>query len=186
MEVGRMMPGRFNKLYQKLPLFLAFAIPMFAGWSILNETYALNREENYHQMVITTFFTIIVVIMYVLFAFFVEGLMLHVPKYVHKYFPPAKLDSYDVYGPVPSETNVRNLEAWMAASKIEDEFASFNVVMGRPTGPMVLESARTAEAPGIFMCGPRQMIAMVKKETNKENSWLGKTRYCLYNEEFDM
>jgi NAD(P)H-flavin reductase len=196
MEVGRMMSGRFHKLYQRLPLFLAFAVPLFCGWAILNETYDWNREENFHQMVNTAFFTVVVVLMYFFFGLMVEGVMLHAPKVLNleKYFPPAKLDSFDVYCPVPamsssasSSTESGSTFASILESKMEDEFTSFKVVMGRPTGAMVLESASVAEAPGIFLCGPQAMVKMVKEETNKENrSWLGKTRYCLYNEEFDM
>jgi predicted ferric reductase len=62
----------------------------------------------------------------------------------------------------------------------------FKIVPGRPTGQQLLEGARKAEAPGIFLCGPEKLIHMVKKETKKDNYWLGRTRYCLYEEPFEF
>jgi hypothetical protein len=57
---------------------------------------------------------------------------------------------------------------------------------GRPTMDQIFEDARRAAAPGIFMCGPTALTRTVKAEASKENSFLGLTRYCLYDEPYEM
>jgi hypothetical protein len=56
----------------------------------------------------------------------------------------------------------------------------------RPTCDEIFEDARAAAEPGVFMCGPAALTRMVKEEAAKENSYLGLTRYCLYDEPYEM
>jgi hypothetical protein len=64
--------------------------------------------------------------------------------------------------------------------------ASLSRREGRPTADQLFEDARRAAEPGIFMCGPTALTRMVKAEAAKENSYLGLTRYCLYDEPYEM
>ena len=63
---------------------------------------------------------------------------------------------------------------------------SIVVVVGRPTVGTLLADASAASAPGIFLCGPVSLCDVVWKEVRKENSFLGLTRYCVYDEPFEM
>jgi predicted ferric reductase len=57
---------------------------------------------------------------------------------------------------------------------------------GRPSANDIMADASSAEPPDIFMCGPVSMTDAIKKETRKEHSLLGFTRFCLYEEPFEM
>jgi hypothetical protein len=99
-----------------------------------------------------------------------------------EFWPSEKLDSFELV--VESSLNLRVSLKGPADEDSSQEM--LKILAGRPSGPQVLEGARLAEAPGIFMCGPEKLIHMIKTETNKENTWLGRTRYCLYDEPFEF
>jgi hypothetical protein len=67
----------------------------------------------------------------------------------------------------------------------EEGKSSLHHVFGRPTDEAIFAQAQSATAPGIFMCGPEGLRAIVKKRARQENSNFGLTRYCLYEEEFE-
>jgi hypothetical protein len=71
-------------------------------------------------------------------------------------------------------------------SGTEEGESSLLHVCGRPTVEAMFAQAQSATAPGIFMCGPEGLCAMVKKRARQENSYFGLTRYCLYEEAFEM
>jgi hypothetical protein len=101
------------------------------------------------------------------------------------------LDDFALETAATSNVNqISDLESYNEAAGKADEQdpVSLVVLSGRPSGSQVLDGgACEAEAPGIFLCGPEKLIEMVKQETNKENkTWLGRTRYCLYDEPFEF
>ena len=57
---------------------------------------------------------------------------------------------------------------------------------GRPTTIDIFGETRSAECPGIFMCGPPAMTKLVRREAKKENSRFGLTRYAIYEDPFQM
>jgi predicted ferric reductase len=179
MELGRMMPARFSKFYWNIPLLLAFTISVWPAYIVLHKTYFMEEKENFKDLSITTFYTVVVVLMFGVFGILLEGIVLH----CRPYLPSEKLDSFELV--VESSRNLLvSLSGQATEESNNDEL--FKILSGRPTGPQLLEGARKAEAPGIFMCGPEQLIHMVKKETSKENYWPGRTRYCLYEEPFEF
>jgi hypothetical protein len=186
MELGRMMAGRYKNSWRNIPVFLAFSIPVFCMWAFLVETYDINQYENFEQMVSTTVFVLATVAFFFVIAVFVELAVLHFGKF----WPKEKLDDFEIHQPIPKgyRSGERNVESCISTwtTDYTSEFSSFSISHGRPEGNSVMATARASLAPGIFMCGPVTMVEMVKKETNKENSWFGKTRYCIYNEEFEM
>jgi hypothetical protein len=179
MELGRMMPARFSKFYWNIPLLMAFTISVWPAYIVLYKTYFTEDEENFKDRAITTFYTVVVVLMFAVFGFLLEGIVLH----CRPNWPSEKLDSFELV--VESSLNMRVSMSGPANEEGNND-ELFKILSGRPTGPQLLEGACKAEAPGIFMCGPEQLIHMVKKETNKENYWPGRTRYCLYDEPFEF
>jgi hypothetical protein len=119
--------------------------------------------------------TLVMTAMFWVFGVLVEGTVLH----LRKYWPTPTFDDFEIYLP-PKQGE--------AGSKctLDSEYTSLTIVHGRPTGEKVLAAAESSEAPGIFMCGPVPMINMIRNETNKQNSWLGLTRFCLYEEPFEF
>jgi hypothetical protein len=186
MELGRMMASRYKNSWRNIPVFLAFSIPVFCMWAFLVETHDINQYENFEQMASSALFVIAAVAFFFVIAVFVEFAVLHFGKF----WPKEKLDDFEIYQPIPEGYNIveSDVEAYIFTwtTDYTSEFSSFSISHGRPEGNSVMATARASLAPGIFMCGPVTMVEMVKKETNKENSWFGKTRYCIYNEEFEM
>jgi predicted ferric reductase len=175
MELARMMGGRFSKFYFNIPVFVAFNIPVWIGFVILFETYDWNLQENFKQMAATTVMTLVMTAMFGVFGVLVEASVLHLGKY----WPTPTFDDFEIYLPLKHGAPV-------SKCNLQSEYTSLNIVYGRPTGKQVLAAAESSEAPGIFMCGPVPMVDMVRKETNKQNSWLGLTRFCLYEEPFEF
>jgi predicted ferric reductase len=179
MELGRMMPARFSKFYWNIPLLMAFSISVWSAYIVLHKTYLLEELENFKDLSTTTFYTVVVVLMFGVFGFLLEGIVLH----FRAYWPSEKLDSFELVA--ESSLNMR-VSMSSPANEEDNNDELFKILSGRPTGQQLLEGARKAEAPGIFMCGPEKLIQMIKKETNKENYWPGRTRYCLYDEPFEL
>jgi predicted ferric reductase len=179
MELGRMMPARFSKLCSNIPLFVAFNIAVWPTYIVLHKTYLLEEEKNFKELSSAAFYTVVVVLMFGVFGFLLESIVLH----CRSYWPSENLDSFELV--VEGSLNVRANMTGPANSKSNND-ELFKIVPGRPTGQQLLEGARKAEAPGIFLCGPEKLIHMVKKETKKDNYWLGRTRYCLYEEPFEF
>eukprot|EP00804_Cyclotella_cryptica_P026691 CCRYP_007934-RA/>CCRYP_007934-RA protein AED:0.12 eAED:0.12 QI:343/1/1/1/0.5/0.33/3/245/827 len=177
MEVARMMPGRFRNILFNLPLFVFFSGALWAGFAIIFETYHLHESEelNFKRMASPAFFTLLLPIFYFFAGFCIEGAVL----FLHKRWPSEHADDFEVV-----RHDARSDEAAMQESVAE--FSTFELVSGRPTAEQLLRTAKEHEAPGVFMCGPVQMIDMVGRETRKENSWLGRTRFCVYEEPFEF
>jgi ferredoxin-NADP reductase len=176
MEVGRLMAGRFSRLYFNIPGFVALNVAIWCGHAIIYETYHWNESQNFKQMSATAFMTLVMTAMFGVFGVIAEAMVL----YFRPHWPTPTFDNFVIYLPVADNENGGK---WNLG---ESEFTSFKIVCDRPTGVGVLKAAREAEAPGIFTCGPAQMMDMVRHETNKENSWLGITRFCLYDEPFEF
>jgi predicted ferric reductase len=176
LEVGRFMVGRFSKAYFNIPVFVAFNFAVWCGFSIIFETYDWNQHENFKQLSATTVMTLVMTVMFGVFGILVEATVLH----ARTYWPTPTFDNFTVYLPL---SDGEKGGKW---SLIDSEHTSFNIVNDRPSGPRMLKAARDAEAPGIFTCGPTQMMDMVRHETNQENTWLGRTRFCLYDEPFEF
>jgi hypothetical protein len=164
MEVARFMVGRFSKFYFNIPVLFAFNLSVWCGFSIIFETYDWNQMENFKQMSATMIFTLVMTVMFVVFGFLAEGTVLH----LRKHWPSPTFDDFVLY--LPSNDTEKGGKKW---SLVESEYS-------------ILKTARNAEAPGIFTCGPAQMMDMVRYETNQENTWLGRTRFCLYDEPFEF
>jgi predicted ferric reductase len=178
MELGRMMPARYSKFYWNIPLLVAFNIAIWPAYILIHKTYFIEGEVNFKDLSTTAFYTVVMVLMFGVFGILLEGVVLH----FRKHWPSEKVDSFELV--VESSLNFR-VSMTGPANEVDDNDL-FKILPGRPTGPQLLEGARKAEAPGIFMCGPEKLIHMVKRETNKENTWLGRTRYCLYDEPFEF
>jgi hypothetical protein len=178
MELGRMMPARFSKWYWNIPVLVAFNIPIWSAFIVIYKTYYLEGGENFKELSATACYTAVVVLMFGVFGFLVEGIVLH----IRSKWPSECLDSFELV--VETSLNLRvNMRG---PGDQESKGELYRILPGRPVGAQVLDDARKVEAPGNFMCGPDPLIRMVKKETNKENSLFGRTRYCLYEEPFEF
>jgi ferredoxin-NADP reductase len=109
-----------------------------------------------------------------------EGIVLCLPKY----WPSPKFDffavrTYDVTMEDSATDEVVYVESSPAVIVL-------NHFAGRPSVDAILERAKQAHAPGIFACGPAAMTEAIKNEIAKENSPFGLTRYCFYDEPFEM
>jgi predicted ferric reductase len=178
MEVARMMPSRFKNISFNLPLFISFSGTLWAGFAIIFETYHIHRNEeesNFKRMSSPAFFALLLPVFYLVAGFCIEGSVL----LLRKFWPSEHLDDFELVQNHASSDETEMRESLCESTTIE-------MIRGRPTAEQMLTTAREHEAPGIFMCGPVQMIDMVRRETSKENSWLGRTRFCLYEESFEF
>ena len=186
LELARMLPRRYAHILWNLPFFVAFTgISWFVLWYLAVPTI-LNQEKltNYYEYSRLTWMTMYVVLMYVAFGIIVEATVLG----LRKYWPQPI--SEQTSGPDMSVVEENSIDM---AFDDEEEFdvdwhmdASIVYHSSRPTEMDIFGDARQASEPGIFMCGPIPLTSMIKKEARKENSYLGLTRYCLYDEPYEM
>jgi predicted ferric reductase len=188
-ELARMMPRRFSNPIWNIPLFISFSFAVWFGFWFLFTRDNI-ETQSYYDLSSMTWVTIYGILFYVGFGIVVEATVLA----LRKYWPKQSVDSFKVlYSPaVPSKTGKDQDNQDMNDIEIDtDNFQpKKNVTLvhrsGRPTEVQIFEDARNAVEPGIFMCGPTPLIQMVKKEASKENSIFGLTRYCLYDEPYEM
>ncbi len=173
MELGRMMPGRYSSILWNVPLFLAITIPTWLMYWYVFSNYEVKDTWSYHDLIQMTWTTVYSGLFFVAFAFFVEGVVL----VFRKYLPEPKLDDFEV-----DEFALKEECAVLSSG----DNVTIEFLKGRPSAEVIFEAARLAEAPGIFMCGPAAMTSAVRREASKENSFLGLTRYALYDEPFEM
>ena len=171
MEIARMMPGRFSSLAWNLPAFLAFSGMIWFGYWLIVHWY--NREHVLNDVLTRSFGNLCAIAAAIGVAVLVECTGLH----AWKYWPNAHADNFAI------SEYVKAVDGGSADLSMDSAIVH---VTGRPTGKDVVETAAAADSPGIFMCGPTAMIHAVKSEASKENSLLGLTRYCLYEEAFEM
>jgi predicted ferric reductase len=186
LELARMIPRRFPNPIWNIPLFISFSFAVWFGfWFLFTQDDI--EGESYYYLSRMTWVTIYGILIYVGFGIVVEATVLA----LRKYWPKPSVDSFNVVHSraVPSKTG-----KGQDMNDIEIDTDHFppnkNVTLvhrsGRPTEVQIFEDARHAIEPGIFMCGPTPLIQMVKKEASKENSIFGLTRYCLYDEPYEM
>jgi predicted ferric reductase len=183
-ELARMMPRRYSSLFWNIPFFVAVSTAIWFGFWYLFTSQGSHHVMSYYDQCRMTWITVYCALMYVGFGIVVELSVLMMGKF----WPKPKIDSFDVmYSPAEPLKQEQSIDHQEIDT---DEYIIDNVTMsfrsGRPTEFEIFELARQAEEPGIFMCGPSSLTRMVKKEASKENSLLGLTRYCLYDEPYEL
>ena len=188
LELARLMPRRYSNPIWNFPAFVAISAPTWFGfWFIFK--YYMYPYDSYYDLSLETLITMYFILISFGWGIGIEGVVLA----CRKVWPQPKMDAFDV---VHHQQATTAKEAMLEADLDSGEVvkmapnggAEVTIVLrqGRPTADQILASARVSEAPGIFMCGPAPLLGLVKKETSKENSYLGLTRYCLYEEQSEM
>jgi hypothetical protein len=183
LELARMLPRRYSVAVWNFPFFLLFTVSVFVGFQLLWDQNP-HDPMNYYDLSKMTWLVLYVVPLYFGFGILSEACVLG----LRKYWPQPKLDDFEI---VAVGGKMKELNDSDDGDINEDgNLPSANVTIvyrqGRPNADQVFEDARVAAEPGIFMCGPSALTHMVKAEASKENSYLGLTRYCLYDEPYEM
>ena len=184
LELPRMLPRRHSKALWNIPFFVFYSgVTFFGFWYLFSQTP--QKPSNYYELSKMTWITLYVVFMYIGFGILSETTVLH----LRKYWPQPAPDTFDVAAG-GKMIDLSDSDEDLSLSVRDANLPSANVSLvyrhGRPTSEQIFEDARAAAEPGIFMCGPSALTQMVKSEASKENSYLGLTRYCLYDEPFEM
>lgn len=183
MELARMLPARYLHVVWNIPYFLAFSGALWLGFHLM--FFPFNwAGPSLASMSKQTWITALVVVYFVAVAIIIEAIVL----LFRKRWPSPRPDDYEVeVAAVASGDNSEvDTEANGVENKVADVSGCFAVQEGRFGPEDVFADARAAYAPGIFLCGPIPMVAMVRAEARKENSLLGLTRYALYEEAYEM
>jgi predicted ferric reductase len=177
LELARMMPGRYSNPIWNVPFFVAYTGASFLGfWYLFSQDP--HDAMNYFDLSKMTWITLYALLMYIAFGVFVEATVLG----LRSYWPQPKADEFDVAFCTFDKSN----DVVAKADDDTSKGATISFRQGRPTVDKLFEEARKSTEPGIFMCGPSSLTSMVKTEASKENSYLGLTRFCLYEEPFEM
>ncbi|GAX18370.1 hypothetical protein FisN_23Hu264 [Fistulifera solaris] len=185
LELPRMLPRRYAEFRWNIPYFVFYTAVTVAG-----VVYLFDRTPqtvmNYYELSEMTWIVLYAVFMFVGFSFIAETCVLC----LRNFWPQPVPDMFEV---VATDEKMKELSASddVDVTVIESGNPSdANVIIayrqGRPTSDQIFKDARGAAEPGIFMCGPSALTQMVKAEASKENSYLGLTRYCLYDEPYEM
>ncbi|GAX28218.1 hypothetical protein FisN_41Lu013 [Fistulifera solaris] len=183
LELARMLPRRYSIALWNFPFFLLFTVSVFAGFQLLWDQNP-HDPMNYYDLSKMTWLVLYLIPIYFGFGILSEACVLG----LRKYWPQPTPDDFEI---VAAGGKMKELNDPDDGDINEDgNLPSANVTIvyrqGRPNADQVFEDARMAAEPGIFMCGPSALTHMVKAEASKENSYLGLTRYCLYDEPYEM
>jgi predicted ferric reductase len=186
LELARMMPRRYANMVWNFPFFVAFSGASWLGvWYLVPPT-SDEDPTSYSEYSSMTWITMFVVLMYVALGIIVEATVLG----LRKYWPQPTLEDAlfnKMRGPEKSVLDVDMENA--GNEEVDDDWTNDAAIVyhfSRPTEMDIFADARQAAEPGIFMCGPTGLTGMIKKEARLENSYLGLTRYCLYDEPYEM
>jgi Ferric reductase like transmembrane component/Ferric reductase NAD binding domain len=184
LELARMLPRRYSNAIWNLPIFIFFSGANFLGlWYLFNKNP--HDPMNYYDLSKATWITLYAVFMYIVLGVLAEACVLGLRKYWPQPFP----DQFEIISGRPMYETDKNDHDYIKDVDEEgnnNKGVTFVYRHGRPTCDQLFEDARQAAEPGIFMCGPSALTHMVKAEASKENSYLGLTRYCLYDEPYEM
>ena len=174
MEVARIMPGRQTYVLRNFPLFFAFSSTVWLCYRIIFGWYQF-REYEINAIYARVFGTAVAMCVALGMAIAVEMASLFMGSYFTEPFTePARVET----GPPTAVDGLVGMETGGSAQ--------IEMHHGRPAPEILLADAYLAQAPGIFMCGPSGLTTGVRKLAAKENSMVGLTRYCLYEEPFEM
>jgi predicted ferric reductase len=196
LELARVLPRRHSSAIWNLPFFAYYSgVSFFGFWYLFNQDP--REPTSYYDLSKMTWITVYAVLMYVAFGIAVEACVLAFRKYWPEPSPPD--NGSDVVAAAATATATA-LPPKLELSESDDGSCGIEVVAsslesshnrvtlayreGRPTADQIFHDARSAAEPGIFTCGP--LARMVRAEASKENSCLGLTRYCLYDEPYEM
>jgi predicted ferric reductase len=194
-ELARMLPGRYSSWLWNIPYFLGFsASTWLVYWFVFSQQS--HNAYSYFDLSKMTWTVIYVVLMYAAFGFVVEATVLG----LRKYWPQPRAETCGTSAPCDGEApsleddktstlGINPTEDASAVVQITPESSKEKLIVYhdlRPTADQILEDARQASSPGIFMFGPTSLTDMVKNEASRENSYLGLTRFCLYEEPYEM
>jgi predicted ferric reductase len=181
MELARMMPGRHSKIQWNLPYFLIFTSCIWLGFHFVFAPSSWKRTS-YNSMSRAIWVTLLVVEM----AFTIGTVTEVVVLLFRNKWPAPKADTFDVLSSAATgrARHSEDLDAVLSVDSTSN--SSIEVLPGRPGPEDILVEASLACAPGIFVCGPPALVQMARAEARKENSLLGLTRYCIYEEGFEM
>ncbi|KAG7367588.1 ferric reductase like transmembrane component [Nitzschia inconspicua] len=177
-ELARMMPGRYCAVWQNLPLFFAIlAMVWFGMWDFFHFDVIQEEAMNYNPYLGSWIGTVTWIFVSFVFGIIIEGSVLA----FRSYWPAPQPNDFEVIPPHKVFTN--DFEAIKAEGLNED--VRLVEHFGRPDPLTLLDDARNAEAPCVFLCGPAPLVDGVADEAKKENK-LGWRRFVVYEEPFDM
>ncbi|GAX28217.1 hypothetical protein FisN_41Lu012 [Fistulifera solaris] len=185
LELPRMLPRRFAEYRWNIPYFIFYTVVTVIGFGYLFDRTPKN-VMNYYELSEMTWTFLYAVFMYGGFSVIAETCVLC----LRNFWPQPVPDVFEVVATGKKLTELSDsddVDATIIESgnpPNEDETIVYR--QGRPTSDQIFKDARSAAEPGIFMCGPSALTQMVKAEASKENSYLGLTRYCLYDEPYEM
>lgn len=187
MSLAHMMPARSLRMQDNVPMFLVFSLMLWLSFVIMFKWYQFrDYTTNATGERLWGFFIGVVAIVYI-------AVLFELGMYCFENaFPPARADSFDVESSRGRDREKHlNGETGAADGATKTKNAKESGIRlersaGRPHPSEYLQSARMAECPGLFFCGPVALTEDLKHEARKENSLFGKTRYCLYEEPFEM
>jgi len=178
LELARMLPRRYSSPIWNVPAFVFFSMTScFGFWYIVSRSEKVNYLS-YSNLAMMTWISLSTVPTYMAFGILCEACVFG----LRKYWPQ----------PIPEEYEIVTLNCKKECIKdvimVDQDLGKATLIYrkGRPDGEQILEDACKAAEPGIFMCGPSSLTHMVKAEASKENSCLGRTRFCLYDEPYEM
>jgi hypothetical protein len=185
LELPRMLPRRYAKFRWNVPYSGFYTVV-----SVVGIRYLFDRTPqevmNYYELSEMTWIVLYAVFMYVGFSIIAETCVLC----LRNYWPQPVPDMFEVVATGEKRNELSDADGGDASNIEDGNLPCANVTIvyrqGRPNADQLFEDARRAAEPGIFMCGPSALTQMVKAEASKENSYLGLTRYCLYDEPYEM
>ena len=181
LELARMLTRRYSNPIWNIPFFVFFSGANFFGlWYLFSENP--DRPSSYYELSKPTWVTLYAVLIYVAFGVLAEACILG----LRKYWPQPSLDQFEIVSVRSIHENDKVVDDESLFSSDKNNCVTFVYRNGRPSCDQLFDDARKAAEPGIFMCGPSALTNMVKAEASKENSYLGLTRYCVYDEPYEM
>ncbi len=187
MFMAHLMPAKSSKMIDNVPIFLVFSLMLWLGFIIMFKWYQF-REYTTNPIAERMWGFLIGTVAIFGIAVIYEGGMMCFERAL----PRRRADIFEVEidSNADDVTNASDVIRGTNQFSFVDETISAGVRLetkkGRPDPSEYFETARKAACPGLFFCGPIAMTDALKMEARKENSKYGLTRFCLYEDPFDM
>ena len=182
MELGRMMPARHARIIWNVPYFLVFTSTVWIGFHLM--LYQYNATSTYRELSKEMINTMLIVVFFFSVGVLTETCVL----LCRKKWPAPRTDV--IASTVDMFSDMISREEEISAITSEDSTQlsdSILICIGRPSSDDMLADASRAAAPGIFVCGPVDMVKTLRAAVGIENSAFGLlTRYAIYEESFEM
>jgi hypothetical protein len=180
------MPGRYNSVWQNLPLFAALTVMFWSGqWIYFHFDVVQRAQARYNAYLGAWISNLTWLVVVIFLSLIIERVA---QWYSCRYPTRMGDDQYVVYSTPVDEELARSTkdDDGLLMKRDASTVVQYEEHVGRPVLQELLdEPRRVATAPAIFVCGPVAMTDALRRAAKTDDAF-GLVRFVMYEELFEM